>query len=150
MIVCGGKDLTQKQAAARAKREAAKAERKNLAEQQKSSRELVSKATKVITSAEPMLGKLEKAWDALQKDKNKDNIDEMTIQNVKERIVWTKAAVNDAQKIMKQVSSGKVVDKDEFSDLYGCEIGPEVKSCNSVLKALTYARKAAKPQKGGA
>ena len=115
MIVCGGKDLTQKQAAARAKREAAKAERKNLAEQQKSSRELVSKATKVITSAEPMLGKLEKAWGALQKDKNKDNIDEMTIKNVKERIDWTKAAVNDAQKIMKQVSSGKVVDKDEFT-----------------------------------
>ena len=113
MIVCGGKDLTQKQAAARAKREAAKAERKNLAEQQKSSRELVSKATKVITSAEPMLGKLEKAWGALQKDKNKDNIDEMTIKNVKERIV--QAAVNDAQKIMKQVSSGKVVDKDEFT-----------------------------------
>lgn len=138
------KGLSEKQTLAKLKREQLKKEKKDLAQQQKNSRELTTKATKVITSVEPLFAKLQKASTAVDKDKNRDKIDQMTIENLQEKIAWAQTVINESQQILKLVSSGKVVDQSQFETLHSSDIGPEVKSCNNVLKALAYARKAAK------
>ena len=147
------KGMTEKQTLAKQRREEAKNEKKRLADLQKGSNELVSKASKVVTSVEPLLGKLEKAWANYESDKGKGecNIDEMTVENLKDKVDWAKTIIAESQKLLKHISSGKVADKKDYETLDHSDIGPEVKSCNSVLKALAYAKKAAKKEaKGGA
>ena len=145
------KPLTDKQAVAKQKREDAKAEKKMQADLKKTSNDLVTAATKVVTSVEPLLVKLQKAWDSLDKITDKEEIDTMTVDNLRNKIEWAKAILEESQKIMKLVSSGKLADKKDFATLHGSDIGPEIKSCNLLLKSVAYAKKAARTaKKGGA
>lgn len=75
-------------------------------------------------------------------------MDQEPVKELEEKIEWAKTIVEEAQGVLKTVGNNKLAKKEDCETLHASAVSLEVKSCNSLIKSVAFAKKAVSA-KGG-